>query len=191
MSRKRSNGEAAIALWSKNRIGGAWTHLPDWVRFWQCVERRNCGCWGWSGFVNSYGYPIITMSNGRTGAHRLMWSLINGPIQSGLSVLHKCDNPICMNPDHLFIGTQADNMADMIMKGRKARGSKSPRAKATEEQVLRAHTMLNEGQLSRVVAESCGINLNTVYHIKQGTRWGWLTGRSVVAARAAVEGKSC
>lgn len=89
-------------------------------RFWQKVDRRgNEQCWIWISVRNSDGYGQF-----RTGgafmdkAHRESWRMANGPIPEGLSVLHRCDNPSCVNPNHLFLGTQQDNIADMLRKGR-------------------------------------------------------------------------
>lgn len=76
------------------------------------------GCLEWTGYTNVRGYGRIAF-NGRTvGAHRLAWELVNGPIPDGMNVLHHCDNPPCCNVGHLFLGTHADNSADMVAKGR-------------------------------------------------------------------------
>jgi hypothetical protein len=74
------------------------------------------GCHVWTGSKYGRGYGNLQIAT-----HRLAWELANGPIPEGLSILHRCDNPACCNPDHLFLGTQADNMADKVRKGR-ARG---------------------------------------------------------------------
>lgn len=82
------------------------------------------GCWNYSGCKQKYnGYGVV-MIGGRKGkrfyTHRLYWEKYNGPIPDDLHVLHKCDNPACINPDHLFLGTHKENMEDMIAKGRAA-----------------------------------------------------------------------
>lgn len=92
---------------------------PVAERYARAVVKRE-GCWGWSGATTS-GYGVLT--RGRRGegfvlAHRLSWELHRGPIPDGLFVLHKCDVPECSNPDHLFLGTQTDNMSDCRKKGR-------------------------------------------------------------------------
>ena len=84
------------------------------------------GCWPWLGVKNQRGYGMITERIGRyerrtMGAHRASWVVHNGPIPDGQIVLHRCDNPSCCRPDHLFLGTHKDNTADMLAKGRWAR----------------------------------------------------------------------
>jgi hypothetical protein len=91
-------------------------------RFWEKVVRLgNDECWGWNGSTSTWGYGKIS-AGGRGGklkdAHRVSWAIHNGPIPSGLWVLHTCDNPPCTNPRHLFLGTPLDNVRDMRAKGR-------------------------------------------------------------------------
>lgn len=87
-------------------------------RLWSRVVVTDSGCWEWQGARCNTGYGKV-MVNGRVvTTHRVAWSLINGNIPAGLYVLHRCDNRICINPDHLFIGSHAENMQDKITKGR-------------------------------------------------------------------------
>jgi hypothetical protein len=91
-------------------------------RFWSKVDRSG-ECWMWVASLASTGYgQFYDKPRRRTpiGAHRVAWELANGPIPAGLQVLHRCDNPPCVRPDHLFIGTVSDNMRDMYAKGRRA-----------------------------------------------------------------------
>lgn len=95
-------------------------------RFWNKVIKQN-GCWKWTAMENDFGYGIIN-SGGRGGrplrAHRVSWEIHNGNIPKGKHILHKCDNPTCTNPEHLFLGTNYDNVQDMVKKGRTCRGQK-------------------------------------------------------------------
>ena len=89
--------------------------LPDY--FWQRVDQSD-DCWMWQGYKNNYGYGLIGTTGKKTQAHRYSYTLAYGPIPDGLWVLHHCDQPACVRPDHLFLGTTQDNTADMIAKKR-------------------------------------------------------------------------
>lgn len=95
-------------------------------RFWLKVKKSDDGCWVWIGTRNDRGYGIITQGGKGTPdlrAHRLSWEIANGrSIPAGMNVLHRCDNPPCVRPDHLFVGDQRANVDDMIAKGRHSRG---------------------------------------------------------------------
>lgn len=87
------------------------------IRFWERVSKTD-SCWIWMASCTNDGYGTIKKGGKHVLTHRLSWHMAYGPIPDGLSVLHSCDNPPCVNPDHLFLGTQKDNMRDMINKGR-------------------------------------------------------------------------
>jgi hypothetical protein len=93
-------------------------------KFWERVIKTN-GCWKWEGSKVVKGYGRIKLNGKAYPAHRLSWEIHYGPIPSGLCVCHKCDNPPCTNPDHLFLGTHADNQHDCFLKGRRAKGLKN------------------------------------------------------------------
>ncbi len=114
--KKRSKSEACSA--------GIAFQESDLKRFWPKVERSD-GCWLWKAGKNLQGYGMICMKkHGMThlSAHKFSWLLHHGPIPIGLCVLHKCDTPACVNPDHLWLGTHKDNSEDMVIKGRVCRG---------------------------------------------------------------------
>jgi hypothetical protein len=93
-------------------------------RFWPRVDRSG-DCWEWRGGRIPQGYGAVWINGQNHPAHRVAWELTVGPIPPGLMVLHRCDNPPCVNPAHLWLGTQADNMADKVRKGRAAVGAKN------------------------------------------------------------------
>lgn len=102
-------------------------HPPLSDRLWAKVAKPNGedGCWPWTGTILNTGYGRI-MSEGRPrSTHRVAWELANGPIPEGLWVLHRCDNPPCCNPAHLFLGTCTDNNRDAAAKGRTALGDRN------------------------------------------------------------------
>lgn len=101
---------------------------PIEERFWKKVSPEpNTGCWLWTGATQRNGYGVIKMdypSKRNVAAHRFSWALVNGAIPDGMVVCHKCDNPPCVNPDHLYAGTLKDNARDMVERGRARYGMK-------------------------------------------------------------------
>jgi hypothetical protein len=144
-------------------------HLKD--RFWAKVDKRGKkDCWEWAASRDSLGYGRIRSGSRILSAHRLSWELHKGPIPVGLSVLHRCDNPPCCNPVHLFLGSQQDNVSDMIMKGRRKvfRGIENGNARLTEN-IVRAIRATMEPQ--RKIAKQFNICQSTVGKIKNRKIW--------------------
>lgn len=138
----------------------------------------NGGCVLWSGSTNRGGYGQIRIGTKMTRAHRVAWTLVNGPPPQGSYVLHRCDVRACVNPGHMFLGTHADNMADMAVKGRRRsgdlRGEKHGRAKITDADVRSIRLLLSAGERQRDIARSFGLSRATISHIKTGYSWAHL-----------------
>lgn len=114
-------------------------NAPVAERFWSKVNTTGT-CWIWTDSVNVEGYGRFKAFGKDRRAHRFAFELVNGPIPSGYHVCHHCDNPSCVRPDHLFLGTDKDNKDDCVKKGRQPKGITNGRAKLNEVQVLEIRT---------------------------------------------------
>lgn len=122
--------------------------------------RRGPDCWQWTAKRNNQGYGMLRIGSAAEGwalAHRVSWEIHCGPIPDGVCVLHRCDNPECTNPEHLFLGSQCDNMRDKEAKGRgnHPRGIPGQRA-LTPEQGAEARKLHNAGIGLRTIARHFG-----------------------------------
>ncbi len=137
------------------------------------IPEPNCGCLLWEGCVNEHGYGTATVEGRQRRAHRISYALHRGTVPAGLHVLHKCDVPSCVNPDHLFLGTHLDNMADRGRKGRAARqvGEGHGRSKLTADQVK---AIFRSGGPAAAVGRAHGVSKETVKDIRHGRRWAHL-----------------
>lgn len=125
------------------------------------------GCWIWKGLTDPRGYGICGFEGRRIFAHRLSYDMHFGAFEKDLCVCHKCDNPSCVNPDHLFLGTQEENMLDMISKGRQAGGYGlvKGRSKLTEEHV---QEIINSPLRVMDLARKFGVHYSTISNIRSG-----------------------
>lgn len=134
------------------------------------IPEPNSGCWLWERAA-SEGYGQLHVGNGkRVGAHRAAYEAAYGPLKEGQQACHKCDNRLCINPDHLFAGTMRDNFHDAIQKGRRQKKDGSfLRAKLTTEQVfaIRADT-----RGSYVLGKEYGVHPSTIRQIRRRKAWG-------------------
>lgn len=140
---------------------------PD-VRFWAKVEKSD-GCWLWTARVDKLGYGFFRADSQKAHAlaHRFSWALHNGPIPTGLLVLHKCDRPGCVRPDHLYVGTDADNTADKLSRHRQAH-------RLSTEQVQAIRERLRAGATRVCVAADYNVTTSAIRLIAVGRTWAWL-----------------
>lgn len=128
-------------------------------------------CHEWRGTRMPNGYGQIHR-NGKTAyAHRVAWELKHGPITDGLYVLHRCDNRRCVNPDHLFLGTFDENMADMVAKRRQAHSSRNGHAKLSENDV---REIRSSNDLQAVLAKRFGVSQSIVSMVRSGKIWRYV-----------------
>lgn len=145
------------------------------------------GCWEWNGaFKNGiaskyrYGSLMIGSHRDKTrktiSAHRYSYMVFVGDIPNGLFVCHKCDNPKCINPDHLFVGTRQDNVDDRQRKGRNVtyKGEKHPRAKLTNDIVANIKADMITGVERRVIAKKYKASISALKDIRHGRTWGFI-----------------
>lgn len=144
------------------------------VRFWACVQKTSGGCWLWTKGVTRDGYGRFKHEGTTRRAHRVSWELTHGPIPNDLWVLHKCDNGLCVRPDHLFLGTAKDNTQDMIQKGRRylMRGAEHHATQFTKEAVRQIRMRVASGTAQQAVADEFAVPVQTINGIVMGHVWG-------------------
>ena len=143
--------------------------------FWGKVKKTRA-CWIWTASTFPNGYGQIRMDGKHYGTHRLAWILTNGSIPDGLFVCHKCDNKLCVNPKHLFLGTMMDNYADMKQKGRQARGDRNANAKLTDHKIREMRRIYKSGGISlRSLATQFGVTFSPTQRIIRGEAWKHVT----------------
>lgn len=154
-------------------------------RFWPKVDKSGA-CWTWTAARDFHGYGRFSVARGKAAqAHRVAWMLAHGPVPAGMLVLHRCDNPPCVNPSHLFVGTDGDNAADKVSKGRQLKGDAQRRATAatlrrgsasnlavmTEAVVREARRRRSEGAQADELAREAGVSVSTMNRALAGQTW--------------------
>lgn len=145
---------------TKSRFDSKWTLNPE------------TGCHEWNANISPDGYGCFHYKSRRKRAHRISWEMTYGPIPKGLFVRHKCHNRVCVNPEHLELGTHKENMRDMVESGRSARGAKQHHTKLSEEQVI---AIFHDTRMHKEIAKDYNIHRTRITSIKCGVTWGWLT----------------
>ena len=149
----------------------------DLKALYQRFERKyqivsESGCWLWTGMTTSQGYGRMKVLGTRRLAHRISFELHNGESAEGLCVCHRCDVPGCVNPDHLWLGTIAENVSDMARKGRwhgEKGNRRNGRAVLTENDV---RAIRRDDRTAKVIAEEYGVALTTIIYARSGVTWG-------------------
>lgn len=160
--------------------------MADIDRFWAKVKKTD-GCWLWQAACHPGGYGKLYFRGRVQAAHRVAWTLLRGEVPAGLVVMHACDNRKCVNPEHLSVGTQAENLRDMRTKGRHAHGAlhyrrfrapeigeSSRNAKLTNEQARQIIHALLAGQSRKKLAAQFCVSKGTIHAIALRKNWAWL-----------------
>jgi predicted DNA-binding protein (UPF0251 family) len=151
-------------------------------RFMAKVVKAESGCWIWTGFVGTSGYGEVMVNAKKEKAHRIAYQLfvgriteIDGADYRGTCVIHKCDNRVCVNPEHLLLGTHQDNMTDKVSKGRVVcrplLGDKHQNSKLTSDDIVDIRCLNAYGSTVRQIAESFGVARATIHRVLDGTTW--------------------
>jgi len=126
------------------------------------------GCLLWTGAKSHSGHGQVYVDGKLDRTHRVAWTLAKGSIPEGLCVLHRCDTPACVKVDHLFLGTQSENMQDMMQKGRGAKGSRTGSAKIDEATALKIR---NDPRPLSVLSAEYGLSIGTLSALRNGKTW--------------------
>ena len=166
LRRQENNNSYLVGLKTKTII----------QRFLNKTEKTNT-CWLYKGYRDREGYGWFKRCNHFVSAHRFSYMLNVGKIPLGMDVLHKCDIRNCVNPEHLFLGTQADNNLDRDRKGRQViiRGEKHSLSKLKESEVLEIRQLVTQGLTQREIARKFQVHFSTIHYIVNGKLWGWLS----------------
>jgi len=139
-------------------------NATDSQRFWNKVY-VTANCWLWIGARHEFGYGWFELNGKAQTAHTIAFAECYGPIPTGMNVCHECDNPPCVRPNHLFLGTQQDNLSDMREKNRHQKGETNGHAKLTEQDIETIRQMYSQGTFQRVIAAQYGVHQVTISKI--------------------------
>lgn len=138
-------------------------------RFWEKVSKSSDGCWLWTGATNGKGYGRFGVGGKNKFAHRVAYEMSRGAIPLGMIVMHRCDTPACVNPNHLICGTVAENNSDMVAKGR---ASPPPVLKTNAKLTANQARQIRKSPLGNLLlASAFGVNPSTISKIKRGETW--------------------
>lgn len=156
-------------LFCSKKCQGMFLSIPAHDRAWPKVDKRGPDeCWPWTGSkYNGYGYIANRYGSG-LATRVIVETVLQEPLPDWLHVCHKCDNPPCCNPAHLFLGTDADNTADKVAKGRHCRHEKRPKAKLTMEKARQIRVAT--GSL-REIAKAFGVGQTVIWNVRHGHSW--------------------
>lgn len=145
-----------------------WNKTP-YERLMEKITIRETGCWEWTGCLRgskTHRYGVLYFNGKHEGAHRASYVIFKGEIHEGMNVLHRCDNPKCVNPEHLFLGDDSTNMSDMTAKGRHPYplGETHHRAKLTNDQV---RSIRDSIQSHQQLARAYGVTKRTIINVRQ------------------------
>jgi hypothetical protein len=166
-------------MYARIRIGNDFEYLK-FLFYERMMEGNEKACWIWQGHIlekpDNYGMMCVQNMRGKRQwccwAHRLSWEIYRGEIPEGMNVLHTCDTPPCVNPNHLFLGTRGDNNHDRHRKSRTAVGEEMPQHKLTEEEVIEIREKYATGQyIQQELADEYGVAGNTISYIVNRKRW--------------------
>ena len=147
----------------------------------KCYAEPNTGCWLWTACVSEKGYGLFSIGSKRVRAHRVSYEIYVGAVGQ-MNVLHRCDTPSCVNPDHLFLGTSKDNSEDMVRKGRQTSGSRNGRAKITDAQALAIYL---SDEHPEDLAQRYGLTRGAILSIRRKSSWKHIHRFPVVGEAAA------
>lgn len=144
---------------------------PVWDAFHERIKKARNGCWNWTGLLGRWGYAKLQFRDRQLGASKVGWILYGGEVPAGMFVCHKCDNPKCVNPKHLFIGTPKDNTQDAIRKGRMLVGEKNGQHKLTAKQVIKIRERRKRGETLLSIANDFGVKMTAIHKIVHRDHW--------------------